>query len=109
MFNGRKYLEKSEHPHPHIGNLVRNIMTEKRISKAEVARKLNVTPSVVNEYLKNPSLQFGILWKLCIALNYDFLSELKKYYPPSLPTPEQEKIADLEKEIAIYKSALKIN
>lgn len=113
MSKYRKYLDKMEYPHPHLGNMIEKIIRKKRISQAEVARKMNVSPSTMANYLRQPSIQFGILWKLCIALEYDFLSELKTYYPPKIQsknnTAEQEKIQELEKEIAIYKTALRIN
>lgn len=114
MSKNRRYLDKMEYPHPHIGQLVWKVMCEKKISKAEAARLMNVSPSSIANYLCQPSLQFGILWKLCVVLKYDFLSDLQQYYPPNLPADNgvrlktEEKIKDLEKEIAIYKAALKI-
>lgn len=112
MSKYRKYLDKMEYPHPHLGNLIEKVIVKQRISRAEMARRMNVSPSTFNNYLRQPSIQFGILWKISIALKYDFLSELKAYYPPTMPSPnndaERERIKDLEKEIAIYRAALKI-
>lgn len=115
----RKYQQKSSFPHPHIGALVFEVMTKKGMSKAELARRMQVTSSSLNGYFENSSLQFGILWNLGIALNYDFLTELCNYYPPQMVYNEQsklvnelkdktEKISDMEKEIKIYKLALGI-
>lgn len=108
----RKHLEEMEYPHPHIGNLIAKVLRDKHISQAEAARRMNVSSSTISGYLSQPSIQFGILWKLCIVLKHDFLSELKGYYPPTMPSPnndaERERIKDLEKEIAIYRAALKI-
>lgn len=115
----RMYLRKSNHPHPHIGQLVKNVMRDKKLSQAEVARRMTISPSSLTNYFKQPSLQFGILWNLGIAMEYDFLTELSDYYPPGFVLNAKSKmvaeldekiklIADLQKEISIYKSALGI-
>ncbi|UPQ74863.1 MULTISPECIES: helix-turn-helix domain-containing protein [Chryseobacterium] len=119
MMINRKYLQKSQHPHPHIGQLIKRVMREKKITQAEVARRMALTPSSIAKYFRQPSLQFGILWNLSMAIGYDFLTALTDYYPPSLPLNEdakivkelaekEQRIADMEKEIAIYKAALGI-
>ncbi|MCY0976426.1 helix-turn-helix transcriptional regulator [Chryseobacterium wangxinyae] len=115
----RKYQEKSNSPHPHIGEMVRKVMVKRGVSQAELARKMNVTSSSMAQYLQNSSLQFGILWNLGIALEHDFLTELLNYYPATISLNEKSKlvselrdktmtITDLEKKIKIYKSALGI-
>ncbi|SEM58342.1 hypothetical protein SAMN05421856_104313 [Chryseobacterium taichungense] len=115
----RTYLRKSNHPHTHIGQLVKKVMRDKKLSQAEVARRMTISPSSLANYFKQPSLQFGILWNLGIAMEYDFLTELTNYYPPELILNPDSKviaeldektklIADLQKEINIYKSALGI-
>lgn len=112
MAKSRKYLDKMEYPHPHLGNLVAKVLKKQRISQAEVARRMDISPSTLGSYLRQQSIQFGILWKISIALKYDFLSELKAYYPPYMPVEKEneqlEKIQELEKEIEVYQSALKL-
>lgn len=115
----RKYQEKKEHPHPHIGALVRKAMLEKNVSQADLARRIGLKSTAIAVYLKRTSLQFGILWDLGIALKHDFLLEIANSYPPGFPLNDRSavlqdlnektlKITDLEKEIAIYKNALGI-
>ncbi|WP_346983828.1 helix-turn-helix transcriptional regulator [Chryseobacterium sp. POE27] len=115
----RTYLRKSSHPHPHIGQLVKKVMRDKKLSQAEVARRMTISPSSLANYFKQPSLQFGILWNLGIAMEYDFLTEITDYYPQDLHLNPESKIikeldeknkliADLQKEIGIYKRALGI-
>jgi len=115
----RKYQEKKEHPHPHIGALVRKVMVAKNITPAELSRRLGISATGVGVYLNRSSLQFGILWDLGIALKHDFLLEIANHYPEGFPLNEnakiikeleekKAKIADLEKEIEIYKNALGI-
>lgn len=116
----RKYQLKKEHPHPHIGRMVRRAMNAKNISQSDLARRMGVSANTVSSYLKNASLQFGIVWDIAVAIQYDFLSELVNYYPEAVSLNEASKVmitlrekealvADLQKEIAIYKKALKID
>ncbi len=115
----RKYLEKSKNPHPHIGHMILKFLFEKKITQADLARRLNVSPSTMASYFRQPSIQFGILWNIGIALDHDFLTELTNYYPSDFIFNAKSKLveelrnktqqlADLEKEIAIYKKALGI-
>ena len=94
-------------------------MNSKRISQAELARKMQISSSSMSALFTRPSMQFGILWNIGIALEYDFLTEIANNYPATIPRNEKSKIVsalnakekeveDLEKEIRIYKSALGI-
>ena len=104
--SNRRYLDKMPNPHPHLGATILKVIKEKRYTKAEVARQMNVSPSALAKYLENSSIQFGILWKFCIVLDYDFLAELREFYPKAFSLKENPKIAELEKEIEIYKNLL---
>lgn len=115
----RKYQEKSQNPYPHIGAMVKSVMVNKRISQAELARRMDISSSSLARYFNHSSLQFGILWNLSIALEYDFLTKLANLYPKNIPLNQESKLVidlqekqrrleDLEKEIKIYKAALGI-
>lgn len=115
----KTYQLKKSNPHPHIGSMVEKVMKTKGISKAELARQMGLSGVSIGFYLKHHSLQFGILWDLGIALKHDFLLEITNSYPEGFPLNEnaniikklnenKAKIADLEKEIEIYKNALGI-
>lgn len=102
-----------------MGSWVKKVMQSQKISQAELARRLRVSPNTLINYFKQPSLQFGILWNIGIALHYDFFTELANHYPSTIPLNENSKIvaelkektaliSDLQKEIEIYKSALGI-
>ena len=102
---------------PHIGNLVAQIMKKKKVTVAEVARKLGVTSSSVANYLRNDSLQIRILWQLGIALEYNFLADVMGFLPENVLnatesslqksiTNQASEIIDLKKEIEIYKGIL---
>ena len=96
-----------QNPHPHLGNLIRAYMTKNRITKAEAGRKLGVTTTEVVKYLNRPSLQFHVLWNFCIALQYDFLSELQSKFPENFPKTADPKMAELQKEIEIFERLLR--
>lgn len=110
----RKYLVKGNNSCPHIGEMVAKHLKATKTSKAAVARKIDVSPSVVKAYVKQPSIQTAILWRVGAAVGHHFLAELtmafSKTYPaianPLLDKELQEKdnrIAALEAELKIYK------
>jgi transcriptional regulator with XRE-family HTH domain len=116
---GRQYLQKTEHPHPHIGAWVKRVLENQKMSQAELARRIQVSPNTLINYFKQPSIQFGILWNIGVALNYDFFTELVNFYPSKIQLNGNSRlvaeldekttlITDLQKEIEIYKSALGI-
>ena len=90
---------------PHIGEMIENKTREKVVRTSEVASRIGV------------SLQFSTIWKICIALKYNFLADLMDYLPEDVLHNSQSsyketieaqaaEIADLKKEIAIYKGIL---
>lgn len=64
----------------YIGKIVRSIMLEKQVTKAELARRLNVKPQSIDYLLTRKSVDTDTLYKLSIALDYDFalLYSIKK-------------------------------
>ena len=107
MSSTHHYLNPGAQPYPHIGQFIRAKLRELHVSSPEAARRLGVSTSAVHAYYKQPSLQFGIIWKLSIVLNYDFLSDLISTYPPDFPVKTNEKMANLEKELEVYKGLLR--
>jgi len=57
-----------------IGKVVREVLTDHRISKAELARKLGIKPQSVDYLLKRKSIDTDMLYNLSVALDYDFAS-----------------------------------
>jgi transcriptional regulator with XRE-family HTH domain len=115
----RSYTEQKHHEsYPHLGKLISNILKNKKVSKLELSRLMGVRPTTVSNYLKNASLQLGIIWNISFALKYDILSEIIDYYPQDFPINQTTKLAkelqektnkikELEKEIEIYSKVLK--
>lgn len=85
----RKYLQASQHPHPHLGKLLLKVLKEKHITKMELSKRLGVSFNTASTYIKQHSIQFGILWNIGVAINYDFLTELCNHYPTTIPRNEK--------------------
>ena len=100
-------MMNSSNVQPHLGNIINEYMVQNRITRAEAARKLGVTPTEVTQYLKRPSLQFHVLWNFCLALKHDFLADLQTQFPEDFPRFEDPKIIELQKEIEIYERLLR--
>lgn len=112
-----KYKIQGEHPYPHIGKLVRLKVKERRITYADMARRMGINPSVFQEYMKQESIQLGVLWKIGIALEYNFLVDLMENLPEHILNSSKSvfqltiekqasEIENLKKDIEIYKSIL---
>jgi hypothetical protein len=91
---------------------------EKVVRTSEVATRIGVSPIGYTRYFERESLQFSAIWKICIALKYNFLADLMDYLPEEVLHNSQSsckekieaqanEIIDLKKEIEIYKGILK--
>ena len=56
----------------YIGEIISDVMSEKKISKAELARRLNVRPQSVDYMLGRKSIDTDTLYNVSVALDYDF-------------------------------------
>ena len=107
----RKYLHQSaESPYPHMGKLLLQQIEAAHLNMSQTAQGLGVSPSVVLAYTRRPSLQAGILWNTGLVLKHNILADIAAAFPikPAIDNSEkvmlETRIADLEKELAIYKS-----
>ena len=107
MSSTHHYLNPGAHPYPHIGQFIHAELRELHVSSPEAARRLGVSTSAVHAYYKQPSLQFGIIWKLSMALNYDLLSDLIARYPENFPVKPNPRLAELEREVEILRVSLR--
>lgn len=60
--------------------MISEVMSEKNISKAELARRLNIRPQSVDYMLGRKSIDTDTLYNVSVALDYDFaqLYSIKK-------------------------------
>lgn len=56
----------------YIGEAIRNVMVERQVTKAELARRLSVRPQSVDYMLTRKSLDTDTLYNVSRALDYDF-------------------------------------
>jgi hypothetical protein len=87
---------------PHIGQLLKAHIKEHRYYQSALARDLGVYPETVADFLKRPDNRLTVIWKICLALRYNFLSDLAAQLPPDLPcapTAKDRRIAELEAQV----------
>jgi hypothetical protein len=100
----KKFLIKSTNDVLHIGNLIAWIIQENKIKKKNVSDALQILPTTLNQYFKQPSVQTAILWRLSLATNYNFLM----YLGEKLNIPYETKTeASLKPEIATKNEQIK--
>lgn len=107
--------EKNIGEMPHLGDMVLEAMRQNLLTKAEAAARLGMAPSSLGYYTQVPSLQTATVWQLSVGLKYDFFGRMCQALPPEVVLVEhpritalEQEVADLKKEVAIYKAALGI-
>lgn len=106
---------------PHLGSFVDKKIYETHNTRASVGKLIGKSHLTVYGYTKEPSLHSRILWDLSKALNFDFFEYLSNSLDLNGGLPKmvdehssvlskqqyiavlEEKIKDLQKELAIYK------
>jgi transcriptional regulator with XRE-family HTH domain len=96
---------------PHVGKMVETAMENKHITKAELARRLDVHPIGINRYLRQATLHAALLWKIGQVLNHNFFEELSLQFPlvkeVSVEETLKKQVEDLQKkENELYKKLL---
>lgn len=61
-----------------IGVALQLRLRAQKINKSDLARRLEVSPTTVHQYLKSRSLHCGIVWRLSKALNYNFFADMAR-------------------------------
>ena len=57
-----------------IGKLIKEITEGRGISKTELGRRLNMSPTNVHKIFKRETIDTGLLQKISIVLEYDFFT-----------------------------------
>jgi hypothetical protein len=66
---------------PHIGNMLKAYVKEKRIFKSGWARQMGVTPGAIEGFVKKPNIKVDTLFKTCQVLNYNFFADIAAMLP----------------------------
>lgn len=56
----------------YIGKKIAEVMAEKKVTKAEMARRLEVRPQSIDYMLSRKSIDTDTLYSVSLALDYDF-------------------------------------
>jgi hypothetical protein len=111
MANQTSFISKEM---PHIGSLVKEHIHQSRLRPSEIGRKMDITPICITRYMQQKSLQCYTLWNLSKALQVNIFEPIGQALPITSPVVVNEKelllqqrIVDLEKELAIYKEIVR--
>ena len=117
--NGKRYQKKrKEDPKP-LGNYIQWHIEQNKIKKLSVSRYLDITPNSLNQYFKQTSFQFIILWRISQAVKHNFLMELGEQLGIAYETKtekalkaqlqeKEEYIKELESQLRVYKQIHKV-
>lgn len=87
---------------PRFGDMLNAHMRRNRFYKSALARDIGVRHETIADFVKRPDNRLSYIWKICFALNHNFLSDLAAQLPPTMPcapTAKDERIAELEKKV----------
>ena len=115
MLDFTKRYQKKRNDDPNdLGNFVRWHIEQNKIKKLSIAKYLDVSPTTLNQYFKQSSFQFSILWRISLAVKHNFIMELgeklniayetkaEKELKAQLLQKEKE-IEKLETQLEVYK------
>ena len=117
--NGKRYQKKrKEDPKP-LGNYIQWHIEQNKIKKLSVSRYLDITPNSLNQYFKQTSFQFIILWRISQAVKHNFLMELGEQLGIAYETKaekalkaqlleKEEYIKEIENQLKVYKAIHKV-
>ena len=72
----KKFLKKRDNDPKNLGNYIQWHIEQNKIKKRSVSEALGILPTTLNQYFKQPSFQFNILWRISLAVKHNFLMEL---------------------------------
>ena len=103
------------------GKLIEKLLSQLRFTNAEIEKAIGRPGSSMYKYIRNESIQTGILIDLCYAMKYNIFQEIANELPSEFPktdkeaegklafkTADEKRIADLEEENKIMKIQLEL-
>ena len=115
----KKFLKKRENDPKNLGNYIHWHIMQNKIKKRSVSDALGVLPTTLNQYFKQPSFQFSILWRISLAVKHNFLMELGEQLNIPYETKaeaalkaqlleKEEHIKELEMQLKVYRQINKV-
>ncbi|TDP57811.1 transcriptional regulator [Flavobacterium dankookense] len=117
--NSKRYQKTRKGDPKHLGNYVQFHVEKNKIKKSYVSTFLGILPTTFNQYFKQPSFQFNILWRISLAVKHNFLMELGEQLNIPYETKaekalkvqlleKEEYIKSLETQLKVYKGIHKV-
>ena len=111
MTNSRnKYHIQASLQYPHVGQLIGGFLNKHTSNIVQVAGQMGVLPTTLRRYSLSESLQLGILWKLSLVANHNFILEIGSQLPIDYPTPGaiklQHQLEEKQKEVDSLQNGL---
>lgn len=106
----QKYIENTERPAPHTGEMLKALYKKRRIRKAALARKINRRASTLASFAKNHTIQTAVLWELSHALKHNFFADIAAQLPAEYATNVEanttntDRITQLERQVELLEA-----
>ena len=84
-----------------IGELIKSVAARRGITKSEMARRLNMSPTNIHKIFKRQSIDTALLTRIGDLLQYDFFIHFVK----TTPADYNERIKDLGFPVVLSKEA----
>ena len=108
----KKFQQIRENDAPPLGNFINWHFQQNKIKKKDIAAFLQIRPTTLTQYFKQPSLQFAILWRISRAVQHNFIMELgERLAIPYETKAEKElkaQLAEKEKQIETLQTQLNL-
>lgn len=108
----KEFLKKRDNDPPAIGNFIHYHIYINKIKKKKVSEYLSVLPTTLNNYFKQPSLQFIIVWRISQIVEHNFLMELGEWlgipYETKVEKELKAQLAEKEKQIETLQTQLNL-
>lgn len=115
----KKFLKKRDNDPKNLGNYIQWHIEQNKIKKRSVSEALGILPTTLNQYFKQPSFQFNILWRISQAVKHNFLMELGEQMDIPYETKaekalkaqlqeKEEYIKELESQLKVYRGIHKV-
>lgn len=96
---------------PHNGQLLQQLMTEKRFTRSQLADAFNKQPVAIFRLIENHNIKSQDWWRLSSVMKVNMFQELAKYHLVQVPTEKeialQQQIDELQIELRVCKELLK--
>ena len=95
---------------PNVGTIIGSYINKKRIAQAAIARAIDIDPTTLAYYTKQPSIQSKTLWALSTVLKHNFFMDIALQLPDSFSTTiniyeaKDQEIESLKRRIEILEA-----